>query len=75
MEKLFEAVFLCCPHRGYIRSQFWVVSQFTPRATSWRQWLEYEAGVKWSPAYEVVIPEAEDRPPLEATAKQRDWEH
>jgi hypothetical protein len=31
--------------------------------------------VRWPPACEDVRPEAEERPPLEAATKQRDWGH
>jgi hypothetical protein len=33
---------------------------------------EYEIGVRWSPPYKDVSPEAEELPPLEAAIKQRD---
>jgi hypothetical protein len=35
-------------------------------------WSEYEVGVRWSPPCKGVIPEAEERPALEAATKQRD---
>jgi hypothetical protein len=44
-------------------------------STVWSQRSEYEIGVRWSPLYKDVSPEAEERPTLEAAAKQRDWEH
>jgi hypothetical protein len=36
---------------------------------------EYEFGVRRSPPSKDASPEAEERSPLEAVTKQRDWEH
>jgi hypothetical protein len=40
--------------------------------TECSQWSEYEVGVRRSPPCEDVIPESEERPPLEAATKRRD---
>jgi hypothetical protein len=44
-------------------------------STSGSQRSEYEDGVRRSPPCEDVSPEAEERPPLKAVTKQRDWWH
>jgi hypothetical protein len=42
-------------------------------STGWSQRSDYDFDVIWSPLYKDVIPEAEERPMLEAATKQRDW--
>jgi hypothetical protein len=39
----------------------------------WR--CEYAFGLRWEPPCMDVSPEAEERPPLEAVTKQRDWRY
>jgi hypothetical protein len=41
-------------------------------STGLSQRSEYEVDVRWSPPYEDVSPEAQERPSLEAVTKQRD---
>jgi hypothetical protein len=62
MEELLEVGFLCGPCRDYIKTPSGQAQLVCSES-------EYEVGMRWSPDYEDVSSEVEDRLPSEAVTE------